>query len=145
MSWPPHLTVATVVRRHDRFLVVEESIDGERVINQPAGHLEPDESLFDAARRETLEETGWEIELTGIVGIYHYHAPGPGITYHRTAFSATAIRQTGADIDEEIIAAKWMTRAELARANLRSPLVLKAIDDFEAREPAPLSFLWDRQ
>lgn len=85
-DWHAHVTVATVVERDERFLLVEENADGELVYNQPAGHLDPGESLTQAAVRETLEETGWHIELLGLVGLALYTAPGNGITYHRTTF-----------------------------------------------------------
>ena len=76
--WQPDVTVATVVVRDGRLLMVEETVGGQQVLNQPAGHLEPDESLQDAACRETLEETGWEVRLTGFVGAYQWKAPdGP--------------------------------------------------------------------
>ena len=74
MSWHPHVTVATIVEDQGRFLLVEEQADGREVLNQPAGHLEPAESLLEAALRETLEETGWEVELSAVTGIYLYTA-----------------------------------------------------------------------
>lgn len=141
MSWPPHLTVATVVRRDDTYLMVEEMIGGQLVLNQPAGHLEPDETLFAAALRETLEETAWQVELTGIVGVYHYYAPGPDITYHRIAFAADPVAKTGSALDPDIAAARWLTREEIAAGRLRSPLVLQTLDDAIHREHVPLSFL----
>ncbi|MCC5402513.1 NUDIX domain-containing protein, partial [Staphylococcus aureus] len=70
--WTPHVTVATVVVRDGRLLLVEEAIDGRQVLNQPAGHLEPDESLAAAACRETLEETGWTVRLSAFIGTYQW-------------------------------------------------------------------------
>ena len=70
--WQPDVTVATVVVRDGRLLVVEERVNGKLVLNQPAGHLEPDESLVDAALRETREETGWDVRLTAFVGAYQW-------------------------------------------------------------------------
>ena len=84
----PHITVATVIEDQGRFLLVEELKAGRLVLNQPAGHLEANENLREAAIRETLEETGWEVELTGLVGIYLYTAPSNGITYQRVCFAA---------------------------------------------------------
>lgn len=75
MSWQPHITVATIVEHEGKFLFVEEFKANQHVFNQPAGHLEPFETLRQAALRETLEETAWEVELTGVVGIYLYTAP----------------------------------------------------------------------
>ena len=68
--WQPDVTVATVVLRDGKLLCVEERVSGQLVINQPAGHLEPDESLQDAAIREAREETGWDVRLTGFIGAY---------------------------------------------------------------------------
>ncbi|WP_343586978.1 NUDIX domain-containing protein, partial [Pseudomonas sp.] len=78
MTWQPHITVATIVEHEGKFLFVEEFKAGQHVFNQPAGHLEPNETLPQAALRETLEETAWEVELTGVVGIYLYTAPSNG-------------------------------------------------------------------
>lgn len=141
MSWPPHLTVATVVQQHDKFLMVEEMIDGELVLNQPAGHLEPGETLFDAALRETLEETAWRVELTGIIGIYHYYAPAADITYHRIAFAASAIEHSGQALDADISAAHWLPFDEIRGRPLRSPLVIRTIEDYQTKTAVPLSFL----
>lgn len=68
MNWHAHVTVATVIEDNGRFLLVEEQQRGRLVLNQPAGHLEPGESLIEAALRETLEETGWTVEIQGLVG-----------------------------------------------------------------------------
>ncbi len=92
MTWAPHVTVATIIERDNRYLMVYEESDGKKVYNQPAGHLDPDETLADAAIRETLEETGWSIKLTGVVGVNLYTAPSNGITYFRTTFIGEAIR-----------------------------------------------------
>lgn len=73
--WQPDVTVATIVVEGGRLLMVEETVGGQLVINQPAGHLEPDESLLDAALRETLEETGWDVRLTAFIGAYQWKAP----------------------------------------------------------------------
>src|SRR5689334_11213276 len=89
--WQPDVTVATVVVSDGRLLVVEEAVAGKRVLNQPAGHLEPDESLVEAALRETREETGWEVRLTGFVGAYQWKAPETGRHYLRFAFAAEPV------------------------------------------------------
>ena len=141
MSWPPHITVAAIVEREGRFLLVEEEIDGERVLNQPAGHLEPGETLEQAVQRETLEETGWRIRPTAIGGIYQYHAPGPDITYHRIAFIADALEQTDRELDPVIRAVHWLTPAVLASGRLRSPLVMRCIEDYQRRGGMPLEFI----
>ncbi|HAB01477.1 MAG TPA: NUDIX hydrolase, partial [Pseudomonas sp.] len=92
MSWHPHITVATIVEDEGKFLFVEEFKAGQHVFNQPAGHLEPNETIAQAALRETLEETAWEVQLSGVVGIYLYTAPSNGVTYQRICFAARPVR-----------------------------------------------------
>src|SRR5688572_2809736 len=87
----PALTVATFVVRDGRLLLVEERVNGALVLNHPAGHLEPDESLVEAALRETREETGWDVALTGFVGAYQWKAE-TGRHYLRFAFAAEPVR-----------------------------------------------------
>ncbi|MDH0745217.1 NUDIX hydrolase [Pseudomonas sp. GD03842] len=135
MTWQPHITVATIVEDDGRFLFVEESKNGKHVLNQPAGHLEPAETLREAAIRETLEETGWDVELTGVVGIYLYTAPSNGVTYQRVCFAAQATRHhPDRPLDTGIVAAHWLTRDELAAQpeRWRSHLVLECLDDYLA-------------
>lgn len=129
----PHVTVATIVERDGRFLLVEEQADGRVVLNQPAGHLEANETLGEAALRETLEETGWEVELTGVTGIYLYTAPSNGVTYQRVCFAARPLRQhPDSPLDEGIIGPRWLTREELQAQpeRWRSELVPRCIDDY---------------
>jgi 8-oxo-dGTP pyrophosphatase MutT (NUDIX family) len=133
MTWRPDLTVAAVVQREDRFLVVEERINGDIVFNQPAGHVEDRESVIDAAIRETLEETGWHFTPTHFLGLYLWRNAESGRSTVRLALSGeVSHREPDARLDRGIIAAHWMSRAELARLGprLRSPLVLQCIDDF---------------
>ena len=146
MSWNPHITVATVVEDQGRFLLVEELSDGKAVFNQPAGHLEADESLLQAALRETLEETGWEVELTAVTGIYLYTAPSNGVTYQRVCFAAKPLRHLPeSPLDEGIIGPQWLTREELAAQpeRWRSELVLRCIDDYLTGERHSLSLIRD--
>ncbi len=141
MNWPPHITVATIVQKADKFLMVEEQDASQIVINQPAGHLEPHETIFEAACRETLEETGWIVELKHIVGIYHFLSPVDGITYHRICFAAEAVSETESELDPDIISTHWLTLSEIETAQKRSPLVLRSIEDYLKGNPVPLSFL----
>ncbi|MBU3055877.1 NUDIX hydrolase [Pseudomonas indica] len=146
MRFTPHVTVATVVEDQGRFLLVEEVADGRAVFNQPAGHLEADESLTQAALRETLEETGWDVELTAVTGIYLYTAPSNGVTYQRVCFAARPLRQRQDHLlDEGIIGPRWLTREELAAQpeRWRSELVLRCIDDYLAKERYPLELIRD--
>jgi 8-oxo-dGTP pyrophosphatase MutT (NUDIX family) len=141
MSWPPHITVATIVQRNDKFLMVEEIDNGRSVINQPAGHLEPGETLFEAALRETLEETGWVVELQNFVGVYQYYSAHNDTLYHRIAFTAGPIEQTGIAIDPDISAALWLTLEEIESLEPRSPLVLASIHDARQQPGLPLSLV----
>jgi len=141
--WKPDVTVATIVARDGRFLIVEERVRGELVLNQPAGHLEPDESLADAARRETLEETGWTVDLEHLVGVYQWSSgSGPDDHFVRFAFAARAVAHDARQpLDTGIVRALWLTRDEIARgsARPRSPMVLRCIDDWLAGQLLPLS------
>tara|TARA_R110001606_G_scaffold21650_2_gene75844 strand:- start:140 stop:589 length:450 start_codon:yes stop_codon:yes gene_type:complete len=140
-QWHPHKTVATVVEHNARFLMVEELINGQLVLNQPAGHLEANESLAQAALRETLEETAWEVELTGLLGLYQQTSSVNNICYIRTCFIAKAIREVpGLALDTDIVRALWLTRAELEarKEQMRSPVVLRVIDDFLLGKAYPL-------
>ena len=146
--WAPHVTVATVVSRAGQLLLVEEEKNGRRVLNQPAGHLEPDESLYEAALRETREETGWDVQLTAFVGAYQWKAPdsdkGPGRHYLRFAFAAEPVTHDPArTLDDGIVQALWMTPEELqlAEARHRSPLVWQVVSDYLAGRRFPLSTL----
>ena len=141
--WTPHATVATIVERDGLFLMVEEYAESSTpVLNQPAGHIEENESIVAAAIRETLEETGWHVQPQELVGIYFYKAPN-GVTYHRYCFSATAIaEEPNAELDTGIIGPRWMSLAELeASQQLRSPMVLKGVQDFVAGIRFPLSLI----
>lgn len=144
MRFTPHVTVATIVEDHGRFLLVEEFAGGQAVFNQPAGHLEADESLIQAAVRETLEETGWDVELTAVTGIYLYTAPSNGVTYQRVCFAARPLTQRpNHPLDSGIIGPQWLTRDELAAQpeKLRSELVLRCIDDYLAGARHDLSLI----
>jgi len=147
--WQPDVTVATVVVADGRLLCVEERAGGRLVLNQPAGHLEPDESLLDAALRETREETGWEVRLTAFVGAYQWQAPArPGESagrhYLRFAFAAEPLAHDPArPLDEGIVQALWLTPSELRAAEdrHRSPLVWRAVADYLSGRRHPLSLL----
>lgn len=132
MRFIPHVTVATIVEEQGRFLMVEEYRDGRLVLNQPAGHLEEDESLIDAARRETLEETACSVEITGVVGVYLFKADN-GISYQRNCFFGTLLEHyPERTLDEGIVRTCWMSLEDIrARStDLRSYLVLDCIMDY---------------
>ena len=142
MTWAPHVTVATIVERDGRYLLVYEEADGQRVYNQPAGHLDPGESLLEAAVRETLEETGWTVKPTALLGISLYEAPSNGITYLRSSFIADAVSfDSEYELDNGIIEAVWLTYEEIVarREQLRSPMTLQVIDEYRAGKRFPLT------
>jgi len=139
----PHLTVAAVIEQRGRFLMVEELVNGQRVINQPAGHVEPRETLLDAVVRETLEETAWRFHPSAICGAYLWQHPRTGVRFLRVAFCGNCDDHDATRaLDEGIIRAVWFTRTELASrpSQLRSPMVLRSIDDYLAgvRYPAQM-------
>ena len=140
----PHITVATIVERAGKFLIVKENSGGRLVYNQPAGHVEVKESLLDAAIRETLEETAWRVNLEKLLGIYQYTSPENGITYIRHCFIAKAIEpRTERDLDEGIAEAVWVSLEELEQREfeMRSPLVLEVIRDYLKGVSYPLSLI----
>jgi len=144
MQWAPHVTVATVIEQNGTFLLVHEESDGQRVYNQPAGHWDEHESLFEAAIRETREETGWVVELTHLLGISHYISPVNGFTYLRISFIAKPLHPIiDAQLDKDIIEALWLGYAEIQalQAHLRSPLVLNDINRYLRGEQFPLSLI----
>ena len=142
--WCPHVTVACVITDGNRFLMVEEDIRGELRFNQPAGHLEAEESLPEAARRETLEETGWDVALDCFIGVQQWHSPVHDHHVVRFAFAGHPLKHhPGRTLDAGITRALWMSYAEIAAAHarLRSPLVLTTLDDWLAGQRLPLSTL----
>ena len=149
-AWTPHVTVATIVEKDGKFLFVEEHTEGvsHTVFNQPAGHVEAGESIIDAAIRETMEETGHEVNIDAFLGMYTYTPPMfPDRTYYRFCFLATSLKHhPDAKLDTGIIGAVWMSLDELIEsARARSPLVIKAIKDAQAGQKFPLSLIYEHQ
>lgn len=133
MSSGIDVTVAAVVERDGRFLMVEERASDGIVFNQPAGHLEPGESLLEAVVRETREETGFGFEPEYLIGIYSWLCEEAARSFLRVCFGGSARAPVGpAALDEGIIAAHWLSREQLLEHTrvLRSPLVLHTIDDY---------------
>jgi len=144
MSFFFHQTVATVVERDGFFLMVEEIVSNRVVINQPAGHLEPGESLLEAAVRETLEETAWHVQVQEFIGLYQYTPDSGDKCFMRCCFSAVATRhEAWRELDEEIVRPIWLSYDELKKYHkmLRSPLVLQAVEDYLAGQRYPLSLI----
>lgn len=138
------VTVAAIIEQNGHFLTVEEECRGRIVLNQPAGHLEPGESLVAAVVRETREETGFAFEPMHIVGIYLWHSEEADCSFLRVSFAGRAEAPRSEPVlDEGIIAAHWLSRSQLLQreSQLRSPLVMRAIDDFRAGARFPLDTL----
>ncbi len=145
MIWKPNVTVAAVVERDGRFLLVEEETTNGLALNQPAGHLEEGESLLEAVTRETLEETGWEFRPQALLGIYRWRSPR-GVTYLRFAFvGALGTHDAGRELDAGIVRALWLSPAEIEaqRARHRSPQVQHCVADYLAGIHYPLTLLHD--
>ena len=141
MGWNPEVTVAAIVEVDGKFLMVEERISGKLVFNQPAGHLEDHESLVEAVIRETREETAWRFHPEALVGIYLWRNPENDRSFLRFAFCGTVDdHQPKLPLDIGIVRAVWMTHEQLLAqpARLRSPLVLRCLDDFLRGSRQPL-------
>ena len=139
--WRPDVTVACIVPQSGKFLLVEENVRGELVLNQPAGHLEPDESLSEAALRETLEETGWSVELTHLVGVYQW-ANGDGHFLRFTFAAHPCAHDPARTLDDGIVRTLWLSRDDIAASSrLRSPMVLRGVEDFLSGKNVPLDAL----
>ena len=133
MNWTPHVTVACVLQRDHKFLLVEERIDGQLVLNQPAGHWEQGETLIEASVRETLEETAWRYQPSYLTGIYQWQHPETVETYLRFCFTGELLaHDPQRKLDKEIEQVVWLDEEQLkARADEhRSPLVQQCIDDY---------------
>lgn len=144
MNWKPNVTVAAVVERDGKFLLVEEETEAGLAFNQPAGHLEEGEALVDAVAREALEETGYAFRPTHLVGIYNWKHPSKDITYLRFAFAGELLgHDPDRKLDEGIVAARWLTLDEVkaTQARHRSPLILRCIEDLAAGKRYPLDLL----
>ena len=141
--YKPNVTVACIVQCQDKYLMVEELINGVTQYNQPAGHLEDGESLTQACEREIFEETGLKLNVQDLVGIYQFTADENLAFVRFTFFCRIPTVLETAPQDTDIQAAHWLTYAEilaLAPA-LRSPLVLSSLDDARNKTHYPLELL----
>ena len=144
MIWKPNVTVAAVIERGGKFLLVEEETDSGIRYNQPAGHLECGESLIDAVIREAQEETAYDFVPQSVVGVYNWRNEAKDITYLRFAFAGEV---TGYDaeraLDAGIIAAHWLSldKIRALEDKHRSPLILRCIEDWCAGKRFPLDLI----
>lgn len=145
LRWQGHVTVACIVEQEGRFLFVEElDSGGGLVLNQPAGHWDEGETLLQAAVRETLEESAWEVELTALVGLYDYKPAHLDYGFLRLAFAARPLRHhPQRQLDSGIERAVWLSREELVACadRHRSPMVLRGVDDYLAGRRLPLDLI----
>jgi 8-oxo-dGTP pyrophosphatase MutT (NUDIX family) len=147
-TWKPSVTVAAIIEREDgRFLLIEEETSDGIRLNQPAGHLDPYESLEQAVVREVMEETAHEFLPEALVGMYmsRYHSKTRkrDITYLRFTFCGRAGKQYDHPLDHGILRTLWMTRDEMAACpeRHRSPIMLQCVDDYLAGKRTPLALL----
>ena len=142
--WKPNVTVAALIEREGRFLLVEEETDDGLRFNQPAGHLDEGESLVAACAREALEETAWRFTPTALVGVYQWPRPRGDITYLRFAFAGELGEfEAGRPLDTGILRAVWMSPAEIeaTRDRHRSPLIQQCVQDWLAGRRYPLEVI----
>ncbi len=143
-SFKPSVTVAAVIERDGAFLLVEEETSDGLRLNQPAGHLEADESLVEAAVREVMEETAHAFHPSCLVGVYQWPRPQGDLTYLRFTFAGSAEALPGEHaLDEGIVRFLWMDidalRASVGRH--RSPLVMQCVEDWRAGRRFPLDMI----
>jgi 8-oxo-dGTP pyrophosphatase MutT (NUDIX family) len=141
MARSPDVTVAAVAETAGRFLVVEERINRQLVLNQPAGHVERGETLLAAVAREAREETAWRFQPQALVGVYLWRNPTSGRSILRFAFTGPVTHHDAAQrLDRGIVRTHWLTRNDLQEreSRLRSPLVLRCVDDYLAGQRQPL-------
>jgi 8-oxo-dGTP pyrophosphatase MutT (NUDIX family) len=144
MIWKPNVTVAAVIERHGKFLLVEEETTHGMRFNQPAGHLEADESILAAVTREVLEESAYHFVPQHLLGIYRWHSTESDITYLRFAFAGTITgHEADRPLDTGILQAVWLTPDEIraTQARHRSPLILRCVEDYLENKRYPLDLL----
>jgi 8-oxo-dGTP pyrophosphatase MutT (NUDIX family) len=141
---PTDLTVSSVVEKDDHFLIVEERASGRIVLNQPGGHIEAGESPEDAARREALEETGCDIRIDGLLGVYLWINPQTRQNFLRIVYAGELVAHDPArTLDDVIHAVHWLAESDLERrrGDLRTPVVLHSIRDYLAGTRQPTTLL----
>jgi 8-oxo-dGTP pyrophosphatase MutT (NUDIX family) len=144
MIWKPDVTVAAVIEREGKFLLVEEETSQGVRFNQPAGHLEADESLLDAVTREVLEESAYRFVPRHLLGVYRWHSADSDTTYLRFAFTGEITgHDPGRSLDTGILQALWLTSDEIraTQPRHRSPLILRCVQDYLDDKRYPLDLL----
>ncbi len=144
MTWAPDVTVAAVVEHNGQFLMVEEQVSTRAVFNQPAGHLEDGESPIEGVIRETREETGWLFEPAAVTGVYLWRNPDNSSSFLRLAFFGTCCdHDPNQPLDAGILGIHWLSLDQVIahRGRLRSPMVLRCIEDHLAGKRHPLELI----
>ena len=144
MTWIPHITVASIIKKDDKYLFVEEYVQNNLVINQPAGHLEENENIEEACIRETLEETAYLVEVKSLIGIYQERKKNELDMWLRFCFECNIKEELkGRKLDKNIVRKLWLSKNEIIQENklVRSKMVLRCIDDYENKKRYPLEIL----
>ena len=144
MSWVPHITVASIIKKNNEYLFVEEYINDKKVLNQPAGHLEEHETLEEGCIRETLEETAYDVEVDYLVGIYQERKKNSLDMWLRFCFKCNILEEhVDRSLDKNILRKLWLPKKELTSSNFlyRSNMVLKCIEDYEKGVKYPKEIL----
>ena len=144
MSWVPHITVASIIEKNNKYLFVEENINHKKVLNQPAGHLEEHETLEEGCIRETLEETAYDVEVDYLVGIYQERKKNSLDMWLRFCFKCNILEEhVDRSLDKNILRKLWLPKKELTSSNFlyRSDMVLKCIEDYEKGVKYPKEIL----
>ena len=144
MSWVPHITVASIIKKNNEYLFVEEYINDKKVLNQPAGHLEEHETLEEGCIRETLEETAYDVEVDYLVGIYQERKKNSLDMWLRFCFKCNILEEhVDRNLDKNILRKLWLPKKELTSSNFlyRSDMVLKCIEDYEKGVKYPKEIL----
>ena len=153
MRWKPSVTVAAVIERQGRYLLIEEHTPEGLRLNNPAGHLDPGESLVHACEREVLEETAHRFSVEALVGVYmaRFQRPARGdaaaedITYLRFAFGGSLGEAiAGRHLDTGIVRTLWLSPDAMraSQARHRSPLILRCMEDYLAGQRHPLDLVY---
>ena len=145
MIWTPRLTVAAVIETDGKFLMVEERKDARTVYNQPAGHVENQESIQDAIIREVKEETAWDFTPEYIVGFYKWRKQDIDTTFIRLCFAGSVAHHDPEQaLDDGILAANWFSHEEITAIDaqrMRSPMVRQCLDDYRRNIKYPLEMI----
>lgn len=143
-QFKPNSTVAAIIHHNGKFLMVEEIDDGKVVYNQPAGHVESNESILDALSREVYEETGLAVQAQSISGIYYHYREDLNLYYLRFCFVVELDQFASTNPqDDDIIQAMWLNYEDIIDkgAQLRSPLVIECLDDYLQGKRYPLELI----